>query len=163
MTLVRSGPGGAGEHRGRARSRSGHNGGVVSRSKDHLVGRETELGIGRELIRTSWAGVPAMLMIEGAAGIGKSELVRAYTDELIMTGASVFCGTAHAFDRNRPFVALVDALALRPQSADPVRAAVGQAITGAIDLACQPDRRTSECRLPSDHWDRLPRTRNVRP
>jgi DNA-binding CsgD family transcriptional regulator/tetratricopeptide (TPR) repeat protein len=82
------------------------------------------------------------MMIEGEAGIGKTELVRSLTADAMANGASVLRGEAHAFERNRPFGALVDALDLRPRSADPDRAAIGQLIMGAVDPSSPTGRRS---------------------
>lgn len=71
-------------------------------------------------------------MIEGEAGIGKTELVRHFTREAAAAGALVWRGEAHALERNRPFGALIDALDLRQGSADPRRANVGRLIMGDV-------------------------------
>ncbi len=68
-------------------------------------------------------------MVEGEAGIGKTQLVRRIADEAGELGAAVLWGAAHPFER-RPFGVLVDALDLRPRSADPERARIGRLLVG---------------------------------
>lgn len=47
-----------------------------------MVGREAELGIVRELFVRAVAGVPAAVLVEGEAGIGKSRLLREFGVEI---------------------------------------------------------------------------------
>jgi DNA-binding CsgD family transcriptional regulator/tetratricopeptide (TPR) repeat protein len=77
-------------------------------------------------------GAAAVLVIEGEAGIGKTELARHLTREAAAAGTLVWRGEAHALERNRPFGALVDALDLRQGSTDPRRAHVGRLILGDV-------------------------------
>ena len=73
-------------------------------------------------------------MIEGEAGIGKTQLVHRVNAEAEAAGARVFHGEARAFERNRPFGALVGALDLRPRTDDPRRARIGRLLMGVRDL-----------------------------
>lgn len=97
---------------------------------DDLVGREAELAAGRDLLHALLRGAAAAIVIEGEAGIGKTELVRHLAAEAMAAGALVFRGEAHAFERTRPFGAISDALGLRPRSADPRRASIGRLLIG---------------------------------
>jgi DNA-binding CsgD family transcriptional regulator len=102
---------------------------------DDLIGRDAELSVGRQLIHTVRRGAAASLLIEGEAGIGKTVLVQRVAAEARISGAAFLSGAAHPFERNRPFGALVDALELRPRSADPRRARTGRLIVGEGELA----------------------------
>jgi DNA-binding CsgD family transcriptional regulator len=101
---------------------------------DDLVGREAELSVGRQLIHRVRRGAAASLLIEGEAGIGKTMLVQRIAAEARILGATSLSGAAHPFERNRPFGALVNALELRPRSADPRRARIGRLIVGDGEL-----------------------------
>ena len=79
-------------------------------------------------------GAAASLLIEGEAGIGKTVLVQRIAAEGRIIGAASLGGAAHSFERNRPFGALVNALELRPRSADPRRARIGRLIVGEGEL-----------------------------
>ncbi|HEY6684109.1 MAG TPA: AAA family ATPase [Propionibacteriaceae bacterium] len=102
---------------------------------DDLIGRDAELSVGRQLIHAARRGVAASLLIEGEAGIGKTVLVQRIAAEARISGAAFLSGAAHPFERNRPFDVLVDALELRPRSADPRRARIGRLIVGEGELA----------------------------
>jgi DNA-binding CsgD family transcriptional regulator/tetratricopeptide (TPR) repeat protein len=102
---------------------------------DDLVGRAAELSVARQLIHAVRRGAAASLLVEGEAGIGKTRLVQRIVEESRNVGASVLAGGAHPFERNRPFGVLVDALDLRPRSADPRRARIGRLIVGEGDRA----------------------------
>ena len=103
---------------------------MASLPPDRLVGRQHELAVAQQLVRDVAGGAGATLLIEGEAGIGKTRLVRSLVDEAHQRGATVFRGDAHPFERTRPFGAVAQALGLRPQSADPHRAAIGRLMTG---------------------------------
>jgi len=107
---------------------------VVLAPTDDLIGREAELSVGRQLIHTVRRGAAASLLIEGEAGIGKTVLVQRIAAEGRIIGAASLSGAAHPFERNRPFGALVNALELRPWSADPRRARIGRLIVGEGEL-----------------------------
>ncbi|WP_200894814.1 AAA family ATPase [Microbacterium sp. SA39] len=47
-----------------------------------MVGRDAELGVVRRLLDGAREGVPAALLVEGEAGIGKSRLLREFTAEI---------------------------------------------------------------------------------
>jgi DNA-binding CsgD family transcriptional regulator len=99
-------------------------------SEAPLVGRDAELDVVRQLMREVRRGGAATLVIDGEAGIGKTQLVEGATREAFSAGAVVLCGEARAFERNRPFGALVGALDLRTRSDDPRRARIGGLLMG---------------------------------
>ena len=86
--------------------------------------------VGQQLIHTVRRGAAASLLIEGEAGIGKTVLVQHIAADGRSIGAVSLSGAAHPFERTRPFGVLVNALELRPRSADPRRAGIGRLIEG---------------------------------
>jgi DNA-binding CsgD family transcriptional regulator len=103
---------------------------VDAAASDRLVGRAAELAVAREHLQAVRHGAAASMVIEGDAGIGKTELVHHIIDEAAAFGAASLRGEAHAFQRNRPFGAIADALDLRPGSSHPRRASIGRILIG---------------------------------
>ena len=103
---------------------------MASLPPDRLVGRQHELAVAQQLVQDVVGGTAATLLIEGEAGIGKTRLVQSLVDEARECGATVFRGDAHPFEQTRPFGAVAQALGLRPQAADPHRAAIGRLLAG---------------------------------
>ena len=95
-------------------------------STDLLIGRARELKALRDLAGEVASGSAATVVIEGGAGIGKTRLLANLIDVARERGFVVFHGEAHPLERIRPFGVFVDALDLRPASADPRRAALGR-------------------------------------
>jgi predicted ATPase len=111
---------------------------------DGLVGPDPELGLVRRMVRDVQAGYPAVLLVEGEAGIGKSRLVQSLISEAHAARVTVFRGEAHPFERTHPFGVLADAMGLRRRSADPRRATIGRLLAGDADRPAAggaPDRR----------------------
>lgn len=82
---------------------------------------------------------PALAVVEGVTGIGKTRLVREFSDELQRSGAQVLWGTAHA-DSGLPYEPVVDALRRRlrgpaRRDEDPVP---GDALAGLLGLGHGP-------------------------
>ncbi|WP_028936155.1 ATP-binding protein [Pseudonocardia spinosispora] len=71
------------------RSTSRPSGGVAPRARERLVGRSTQLAALGELWAGAAAGEPALTVVTGEAGIGKSALVDRFADEPRRTGALV--------------------------------------------------------------------------
>jgi hypothetical protein len=98
--------------------------------RSDLVGRDPELGAVRQVLDSVARGASATLLIEGEAGIGKTQFVERIAAEGREIGASIHYGSAHPFERTRPFGVIADALQLRPRSSDPRRAAIGRLLVG---------------------------------
>ncbi|GAA4404851.1 LuxR family transcriptional regulator [Fodinibacter luteus] len=96
---------------------------------DRLVGREAELTLAAAALRRLGEGHAAALVVEGEAGIGKTELVRSIVEDSRAGGVTVFTGQAHPFERTRPFGVVAQALDLSRRSPDPRRAAIGTMLT----------------------------------
>jgi DNA-binding CsgD family transcriptional regulator len=99
---------------------------VAAHPPDGLIGREREIAMGRARLAAVRGGAAGVVVVEGEAGIGKTALVDGYAAVASGMGIAVVRGAAHPFERNRPFGAVIDALELRPRSADERRAAVGR-------------------------------------
>jgi DNA-binding CsgD family transcriptional regulator len=89
-----------------------------------ICGREAEIGaLGQALGRVA-AGGPAIVLVEGEAGIGKSRLLAEVLADARGRGMQVAAGRAEELERTRPFGLLASALGCIRSSADPRRAAI---------------------------------------
>jgi len=70
-----------------------------------LVGREHELGLLLETIRS-----PALILVDGAAGVGKSALVRAMLADPALRGARRLTGQCHRLREPFPLGPVIEAL-----------------------------------------------------
>src|SRR5919204_1828589 len=89
-----------------------------------IFGREAEIqALGEALDRVA-AGEPAIVLIEGEAGIGKTCLLSQVLQDARGRGMQVAAGRAEELERTRPFGLLTDALRCARSSPDPRRAAI---------------------------------------
>jgi len=89
-----------------------------------ICGREDEIqALGRALDRVA-SGGPAIVLVEGEAGIGKTRLLAQVLQEARDRGMQVAAGRAEELERTRPFGLLAAALACTRSAADPRRAAI---------------------------------------
>ena len=98
-----------------------------------LLEREAELAIIAERIEAACCGGGSLLMVEGAAGIGKTRLVRAVGERARACGMSVLTARGSELERGLPFGVvreLFEAFVRRVPAAD--RAAL---LAGAAGLA----------------------------
>jgi DNA-binding CsgD family transcriptional regulator len=89
-----------------------------------LVGREVELRVLGEALDRVESGRPAMLLIEGEAGIGKTRLLEHALADAGARGMEVVAGRADELERTRPFGLLAAAFACTVSSPDPRRAGI---------------------------------------
>jgi DNA-binding CsgD family transcriptional regulator/tetratricopeptide (TPR) repeat protein len=75
-----------------------------------LLEREKQLSRLAELVRAAREGRGRLILIEAAAGLGKTRLVAAARDEALRQGVLVLSGRASEFDRTLPFGLLRQAL-----------------------------------------------------
>ncbi|MBW3665479.1 MAG: AAA family ATPase, partial [Actinobacteria bacterium] len=75
-------------------------------------------------------GKGGVVLVEGEAGIGKTQLVTATLTRAETSGFAAFRAAAEALERGRPFGVVADALELHPRSDDPERAEIGRLLTG---------------------------------
>lgn len=98
-----------------------------------MVGREKELAfLHRWLDRVTSTGASHTVLMEGEAGIGKSRVVAEVTAAAHDSGIEVRSGSAHEFERTRPFGTIADALGLVPSSSDPERARITGLLLGEV-------------------------------
>src|SRR6516165_2293756 len=89
-----------------------------------ICGREAEIqALGEALDRVA-AGGPAVGLVEGEAGIGKTRLLARALEDAVGRGMRVAAGRAEELERTRPFGVLAATLGCARSSADPRRAAI---------------------------------------
>jgi len=95
-----------------------------------ICGREAELGALGEALGRVAAGGPAVVLVEGEAGIGKTRLLAQVLQDARGRGMQVAAGRAEELERTRPFGLLAAAFGCARSAADPRRAAIA-ALLGA--------------------------------
>jgi len=89
-----------------------------------ICGREAEIqALGEALDRVA-AGGPAIVLVEGEAGIGKTRLLTQVLRDAAGRGMGVAAGRAEELERTRPFGVLAAAFGCVRSSPDPRRAAI---------------------------------------
>ncbi len=96
-----------------------------------LPGRTAEVALLRGLVRAAAEGAGAAVWLEGAPGIGKTEVLTRALRDADVAGCGLFWGAASQLDRHVPLQVLTRALGLVPTSADPGRAALATELYGA--------------------------------
>jgi predicted ATPase len=90
-----------------------------------LYGRADEVrALGAALDRLT-SGRPALALVEGEAGIGKTRLLSETLDRARGLGFQVAVGQCEELEQTRPFGVIADALECTRSSPDPRRAAIG--------------------------------------
>jgi DNA-binding CsgD family transcriptional regulator len=89
-----------------------------------LRGRAVELRTLADALGRAAGGRPAIVVIEGEAGIGKSRLLAEALEAARARGLQVVAGRGQDLERNRPFGLLADAFGCSRSSPDPRRAAI---------------------------------------
>jgi len=101
-----------------------------------ICGREAEIqALGEALDRVA-SGGPAIVLVEGEAGIGKTRLLAQVLQDARGRGMPVAAGRAEELERTRPFGVLASAFGCTRSSPDPRRAAIAGLLAsqGAGDL-----------------------------
>ena len=89
-----------------------------------ICGREAEIqALGEALDRVA-AGGPAIVLVEGEAGIGKTRLLAKALEDAVGRGMRVAAGRAEELERTRPFGVLAATLGCARSSPDARRAAI---------------------------------------
>ncbi len=101
-----------------------------------ICGREAEIAALGEALGRVAAGGPAIVLVEGEAGIGKTCLLAQVLQDARGRGMQVAAGRAEELERTRPFGVLAAALGCARSSPDPRRAAIAGLLgaQGAGDL-----------------------------
>ena len=76
-----------------------------------LRGREVELEALGDAFDQVALGHPAIVLVEGEAGIGKTRLLAEALDDARARGLEIVSGRAQELERTRPFGVLADTLA----------------------------------------------------
>ena len=98
---------------------------------NELLGRRAELAAGRRFLQANDRG-PACLVIQGEAGIGKSALLRALTDEASALGHRVLVSRPSELEIDLPHASLADLL---QPAAEEVRPHLPSPQLRALDVA----------------------------
>jgi DNA-binding CsgD family transcriptional regulator/tetratricopeptide (TPR) repeat protein len=89
-----------------------------------LRGRTVELRTLADALGRAAGGRPAIVVVEGEAGIGKSRLLAEALEAARSRGLEVVAGRGQDLERNRPFGLLADGFGCTRSSPDPRRAAI---------------------------------------
>lgn len=84
-----------------------------------LIGRDPQLGAVRRVLSHARDGNARVALIVGEAGVGKSRLLRAMTDEARTSGFFVLHGACFEAERSIPYAPLLDLVRLFASSASP--------------------------------------------
>src|SRR4029434_10851337 len=84
-----------------------------------LVGRTAEVTAARQVLARAREGAGGVALIVGEAGVGKSRLLRAMTDEARDAGFFVLTGACFEAERSIPYAPLLDLVRLFAGSASP--------------------------------------------
>jgi DNA-binding CsgD family transcriptional regulator len=109
-----------------------------------LRGRGPEVEILGEVLDRVSAGRPALALIEGEAGIGKTRLLDGALEDARVRGMQVAWGRAEELEQNRPFGLVAAAFGCERSSADPRRAAIAELLAshagdrGSITVTSDP-------------------------
>src|SRR5215471_18280408 len=95
-----------------------------------LRGRGPEVEALGEVLDRVAAGQPALALIEGEAGIGKTRLLDGALEDARPRGMQVARGRAEELEQNRPFGLVAAAFGCVRSSADPRRAAIADLLAG---------------------------------
>jgi len=98
-----------------------------------LRGRVRELDVLSGALDTLATGRPAVVLVEGEAGIGKTRLLAETLADARSRGFSVATGQGEELERTRPFGAIAEALDCSPTSPDPRRRAIAALLATSGD------------------------------
>jgi DNA-binding CsgD family transcriptional regulator/tetratricopeptide (TPR) repeat protein len=98
-----------------------------------LRGRQTETGVLRGALDRVAGGGPAIVLIEGEAGIGKTRLLEQALADAAARGMQVAAGRADELEQARPFGLMAGAFGCVPGCADPRRAAIAGLLSSQGD------------------------------
>jgi tetratricopeptide (TPR) repeat protein len=91
--------------------------------KEPLVGREEEIACLQDYYKQVRDGKGGLLLIRGEAGVGKTRLIREFTEKLAWGGATVLLGHCYEFERILPYQPIAELLRsalsmLQPENLD---------------------------------------------
>jgi DNA-binding CsgD family transcriptional regulator len=91
---------------------------------ERICGREAEIAALGEALGRVAAGGPAVVLVEGEAGIGKTRLLAQVLEDAAGRGMRVAAGRAEELERTRPFGVLAEVFGCTRSAPDPRRAAI---------------------------------------
>ena len=91
-----------------------------------IRGRATKIAVLAEALDRVASGGPAVVLIEGEAGIGKTRLLDETLQDALGRGMQVAAGRAEELERTRPFGLVSGAFGCARSSPDPRRAAIAE-------------------------------------
>src|SRR5215469_11091362 len=97
-----------------------------------LRGRGPEAEALGEVLDIVTAGRPALVMVEGEAGIGKTRLLDAALQDARAQGMQVARGAAEELEQARPFGLVAAAFGCVRSAADPRRAAIADLLASPV-------------------------------
>src|SRR5215813_4862165 len=97
-----------------------------------LRGRGPEMEALCEVLDRVAAGQPALALIEGEAGIGKTRLLDTVLEEAAARGMQVARGRAEELEQNRPFGLVAAAFGCVRTSDDPRRKAIADLLASSL-------------------------------
>src|SRR5262245_58604935 len=109
-----------------------------------LRGRAAEIAVLGGALDRAAAGQPAVVLIEGEAGIGKTRLLAETLADARGRGMQVAAGRAEELEQARPFGLVASAFGCTRPSPDPRRAAIAELLAAGGDRAQGPITVTSD-------------------
>jgi DNA-binding CsgD family transcriptional regulator/tetratricopeptide (TPR) repeat protein len=109
-----------------------------------LRGRAAEIALLGEALDRAASGQPAVVLIEGEAGIGKTRLLAEALADARGRGMQVAAGRAEELEQSRPFGLVASAFECARSSPDPRRAAIAGLLAAGGDRARGPITVTSD-------------------
>jgi DNA-binding CsgD family transcriptional regulator len=95
-----------------------------------LCGRAAEFAVLGEVLDRVASGQPAVVLVEGEAGIGKTRLADEALADARGRGMQVMSGRAEEMERTRPFGLVADVFGCARSARDPRRAAIAAMLSG---------------------------------
>ena len=97
-----------------------------------LRGRGPEVAVLGDVLDRVAAGRPALALIEGEAGIGKTRLLDGALEDAQARGMQVACGRAVELEQSRPFGLVAAAFGCERSSGDPRRTAIADLLASPM-------------------------------
>ena len=109
-----------------------------------IRGRASEIAVLGKALDQAVSGRPAIVLIEGEAGIGKTRLLAEVLSDARGRGMQIAAGRAEELEQTRPFGLVASAFGCGRASADPRRAAIAELLSAGGGQARGPITVTSD-------------------
>ena len=130
-------------------------GSVGSSAGEHREPSHSGHRVSRTAASRAAAGQPAVVLIEGEAGIGKTRLLAEALADARGRGMQVAAGRAEELEGMRPFGLMTGVFGCTRSATDPRRAAIGELLSGGTGER-NPITVTSDPGLRFRSWTRSP-------